>query len=281
MLFKNILIVAVTFGTVFAQEPSTEQPVAPGTDGTGVPPTENSTAVPDEPVAPGTDGAGVPPTENSTAVPDDPVAPGTNGTGVPTESTEAGIPGGFVDIATSSGLTALVDAAGASGANEEINALSNVTLFAPNNEAFGALMKSMPDLDDATIQTVLKLHIISGAVLSTALPEGETEVESMVPGEKLKITKTGTEVTVAGAGNEEPIAVVTADVQTSQGIVHVIDGVLMPSAAGLEEGAGSANGTSKGNDTATENESSSATAGAPGFGFLTYIVAVAGAFALM
>lgn len=98
------------------------------------------------------------------------------------------------------------------------------TVFAPTNAAFAALLTatgqtSIDDLPEAVLRDVLEYHVVSGAVKSTALTAGPVET---VGGEDIAVTTTG------GIKLNGTTSVTTADVEASNGVVHVIDAVLVP-----------------------------------------------------
>merc|ERR1740117_2732240 len=98
------------------------------------------------------------------------------------------------------------------------------TVFAPTNDAFGALPAGTLDSllkpeNKATLVDILTYHVLSGQVLSTDLSDGQ-----MIG------TVEGKSVTVhIGDGIKiNDATVVMADVMASNGVVHVVDGVLLP-----------------------------------------------------
>ena len=103
------------------------------------------------------------------------------------------------------------------------------TVFAPTNDAFQALLDSNPDwnsLDDIPVETleaVLNYHVIGSAnVQSKELSNGQ-EVEAL--GGKFTIdTSDGVKV----VGGSSTATVILTDAQGSNGVVHVIDTVLLP-----------------------------------------------------
>ncbi|CEM03408.1 unnamed protein product [Vitrella brassicaformis CCMP3155] len=112
---------------------------------------------------------------------------------------------------------------------------SELTLFAPTDEAFSALPEAVLDSivsNNTLLREVLLYHVVQSVALATDLPEGETTVESL-QGDSLVIRKEGDVVTVNG---EEAATVVQADVAASNGVVHVIDAVLVPPGITLGEG---------------------------------------------
>ncbi|MEM9271622.1 MAG: fasciclin domain-containing protein [Cyanobacteria bacterium P01_F01_bin.143] len=131
----------------------------------------------------------------------------------------------IVDIATSAGsfdtLTAALEAA------DLVNVLEGdgpFTVFAPTDEAFAALPEGTleellkPENKDQLVK-ILTYHVVSGAVLSTDLEPGQVPT---VEGSDVEI-KLGEEVQVNDA------QVVKADIEASNGVIHVIDKVIIPS----------------------------------------------------
>jgi len=106
------------------------------------------------------------------------------------------------------------------------------TVFAPSDEAFGALDAEtvqtlrQPENRDA-LRSVLTYHVIEGTFLSADL-SGEQTVET-VNGESITISATDEGVTLTDAlGNTA--RVISADLQADNGVVHVIDSVMLPAA---------------------------------------------------
>jgi uncharacterized surface protein with fasciclin (FAS1) repeats len=114
-------------------------------------------------------------------------------------------------------LSTLVTALGAAGMVEALNGPGPFTVFAPSNEAFAALPAGL--LDDllkpenkAMLVDLLEYHVVAGEMDSTRL-KGSTVNLTALNGKEL-------------ANPAE--AVVTADIKASNGIVHVINQVLLP-----------------------------------------------------
>lgn len=107
------------------------------------------------------------------------------------------------------------------------------TVFAPTNAAFQALLDSNPDwnsLDDipvATLEAVLSYHVVNGAnVLSSTLSD-EQVVETFLSGSSFTVDITDGNVSIKDAsGGTAGIA--ATDVQGSNGVVHVLNAVLLP-----------------------------------------------------
>ena len=100
------------------------------------------------------------------------------------------------------------------------------TVFAPTDDAFAAagidLTTFDTDEENATLTDILLYHVYSGAVNSADVTDGLTV--SMVNGDDATFTVTNGTVMVGDA------TVTTADVTSSNGIIHIIDKVLMPPA---------------------------------------------------
>lgn len=137
-----------------------------------------------------------------------------------------------------SNLVAALTAADQSAANDLIGTLSGngpFTVFAPTNAAFEALLAQLDgfdSLDDfdtdeerALLASILTYHVVAGAaVFSGDLSEGQ-EVTT-VQGETLSVSLQGG-VTVTDATGT-PATVTSADIETSNGVVHIINKVLLP-----------------------------------------------------
>jgi transforming growth factor-beta-induced protein len=140
--------------------------------------------------------------------------------------------GTIVDIAANTeDLSTLVAAVDAAGLVDALNSEGPFTVFAPTNAAFenalNALGLTADELlaDTETLTTILQYHVVEGAVLSTDLTEGE------VP------TLQGEAVTVSLSDGVmiNDATVITPDVQASNGVVHIIDSVLLPPSMTMQE----------------------------------------------
>jgi transforming growth factor-beta-induced protein len=105
----------------------------------------------------------------------------------------------------------------------------NFTVFAPTNAAFTALLStvgqtSIDDVPEDVLKSLLQYHVItSGAVLSTQLTAGNVVTANT---ESIAVTITG------GIRLNGSTQVVTADVEASNGVVHIVDQVLVPTSIG-------------------------------------------------
>jgi transforming growth factor-beta-induced protein len=102
------------------------------------------------------------------------------------------------------------------------------TVFAPTNDAFAALLgvigqTSLNDVPESVIERLLKYHVIAGASLMSAdLADGQEAATLLSADDKITVGIDGTLVTINGAN------VTTADVEASNGVVHILDAVLVP-----------------------------------------------------
>ncbi|MBT5614314.1 MAG: fasciclin domain-containing protein, partial [Euryarchaeota archaeon] len=120
----------------------------------------------------------------------------------------------------------LVAALGQAGLVDTLSGEGPFTVFAPTDEAFAAagidLSTFDTDAKNATLVDILTYHVVAGQVLSTDLTDGMTA--TALNGDTLDFTVSPDAVTVSGA------TVTSADVMASNGVIHVIDAVLMPPA---------------------------------------------------
>lgn len=108
------------------------------------------------------------------------------------------------------------------GLADTLNGAGPYTVFAPSDEAFKALpAKTLADLssDKEQLKAVLNYHVLPGKVSAGDVKTGPVK---SVQGANLSVSKAGSFVTV------EDAVVTQADVAASNGVVHVIDKVLIP-----------------------------------------------------
>lgn len=134
----------------------------------------------------------------------------------------------IVDTAVAAGsFKTLVAAVTAAGLVETLKGAGPFTVFAPSDEAFAKLPEgTVADLvkpeNKAKLTAILTLHVMAGKVMAADVSGKKLEPDS-VNGEKLHVDGTAG-VTVNGA------KVVTADIGCTNGVIHVIDTVLLPKA---------------------------------------------------
>lgn len=135
-------------------------------------------------------------------------------------------------------LSTLVAAVTQAGLGETLSGPGPFTVFAPTNDAFGKVDKAtldslMTDAKKADLTKVLTYHVVPGKMAAADLAAkikaggGKATIKT-VQGENLTLTMEGDKVKVAGMGGSAAF-VSQADVMQSNGVVHVVDGVLLPS----------------------------------------------------
>ena len=134
--------------------------------------------------------------------------------------------GNIVDVAADTpDLSTLVEAVTAADLAETLQGEGPFTVFAPTNEAFDALPAGELDrlLEPANkdeLANILTYHVVEGEVMSSDLTDGQKA--KTLEGGTLTVTINGKTVKINDA------TVATADVPASNGVVHVIDQVLLP-----------------------------------------------------
>jgi len=126
-------------------------------------------------------------------------------------------------IAGGSNTTTLATAVEAAGLVETLQGDGPFTVFAPTDEAFAALPEGLLDQliqpqNQAALTQILTYHVVSGKVMAADVTDGAVPT---VEGQDITLS-TADGVTVNGA------RVVEADLDASNGVVHVIDQVLLP-----------------------------------------------------
>lgn len=133
--------------------------------------------------------------------------------------------GTIVDVAASNpSFTTLVQAVQAAGLVETLSGQGPFTVFAPTNEAFaalpaGTLEKLLKPENRDILRKILTYHVLSGTVRSTAIRPGQV---TTVEGSPVTLRVRNGQIAVNNS------TVTTADIQTSNGIIHVINRVLLP-----------------------------------------------------
>lgn len=133
----------------------------------------------------------------------------------------------IVDTAAASGqFKTLVAAVKAAGLAETLKGAGPFTVFAPTEEAFAKLPKgAVEDLlkpeNKSKLVSILTYHVVSGKVMSKDIAGKATKAKA-VEGAEISIDATKGGVMVDNA------QVVKADIEASNGVIHVIDTVIMP-----------------------------------------------------
>jgi uncharacterized surface protein with fasciclin (FAS1) repeats len=128
----------------------------------------------------------------------------------------------IVDTAVSAGsFKTLVTAVQAAGLVDTLKGAGPFTVFAPTDEAFAKIPKAQLDAllkDKAALTKVLTYHVVPGKVMAADVKAGKVK------------TVQGSELTISTMGGVKVDAanVVKTDVVASNGVIHVIDTVVMP-----------------------------------------------------
>ena len=131
----------------------------------------------------------------------------------------------IVDVAASNpDFSTLVDLVGQAGLADALSGEGPFTVFAPTNEAFAkvdaATLSALAADPTGALADVLKLHVVSGKIMAAdAVAANGTSIETLGGG-KLKVEVVDGEVMVGGS------KVVQTDIETSNGVIHVLDSVI-------------------------------------------------------
>ena len=132
----------------------------------------------------------------------------------------------IVEVAVANGsFNTLVTAVKAAGLAETLQGAGPFTVFAPTDAAFALLPAGTVEMllaDKAKLSSILTYHVLSGKVGAADVTSAKGAKPATVNGQMLDITVNGGKVYVNGA------QVIVADVQASNGVIHVIDALLMP-----------------------------------------------------
>ena len=132
-------------------------------------------------------------------------------------------PSDIVDTAVAAGsFKTLVTAIQAAGLVDTLKGKGPFTVFAPTDEAFAKLPAGTVEgllKDKAALAKVLTYHVVPGKVMAKDVPTANVKT---VQGQTVALKKDSMGVTVNNA------KVVAADVEATNGVIHVIDTVILP-----------------------------------------------------
>ncbi len=137
----------------------------------------------------------------------------------------------IVDVAAEAGqFEVLIQAAQKAGLADFLSTESNITVFAPTDAAFAALLNdlgasSLDDIDATTLKNILTYHVVDGVNRSNQLSSGA------IPSLNTNSPDQSALSLLVNVGNDVMInnaKVTSPDVEASNGIIHVIDKVLLP-----------------------------------------------------
>jgi uncharacterized surface protein with fasciclin (FAS1) repeats len=122
-------------------------------------------------------------------------------------------------------FSTLVAAVVAAGLADTLSSDGPFTVFAPTNEAFaklpaGTVEELLKPENKEKLAGILTYHVVAGKVMSKDLSDGQKA--STVNGQEVTVT-------IADGVKVNTATVTTADLEASNGVIHVIDSVIMPS----------------------------------------------------
>jgi len=131
----------------------------------------------------------------------------------------------IVDTAVAGGFTTLVAAVKAAGLVDTLKGPGPFTVFAPTDEAFaklppGTLDSLLKPENKAKLVSILTYHVVAGKVMAADVVKLKSA--KTVEGESIAIK------TADGGVMVDKAHVTKTDIETSNGVIHVIDTVLMP-----------------------------------------------------
>ncbi|PUU77736.1 FAS1 domain-containing protein [Tuber borchii] len=132
--------------------------------------------------------------------------------------------------AIASNLTAFVGALASANLADTVNTLSGVTIFAPSNAAFQAIGNLVGGLSNEQLASILSYHVVHSRAFSVDLTNSQ----------RLR-TAQGGEITIRiddGNVYANGAKVISADIITNNGVIHVVNGVLNPNATNDEPDTG-------------------------------------------
>eukprot|EP00040_Diaphanoeca_grandis_P030305 m.178954 g.178954 ORF g.178954 m.178954 type:complete len:480 (+) comp31953_c4_seq1:203-1642(+) len=131
-------------------------------------------------------------------------------------------------------LTTFASALAAADLESPLSNTGPYTVFAPSNEAFAALPSDvlkylLEPANKAELVKVLTYHVHSGKVLSSQLKDGEQI--KMLEGSNVSAHRDWNELFIEGHNSTNVARVTTADIEASNGVIHIINFVLLPPAS--------------------------------------------------
>lgn len=160
------------------------------------------------------------------------------------------IPGNLTEVASTAGLSSLAGAL-QQYAPDVLPALveaQGITVFAPTNEAFQSAMSTIGQVSEQDVMTVLAGHVLNGTVVySSQLMDGQNVTTASGSTITVMLNETGAFV-MSGNSTAE---IVRSDVLLENGVVHVIDSVLLNTMGDPEAAASAASSNAEAGMTQT------------------------------
>jgi transforming growth factor-beta-induced protein len=137
----------------------------------------------------------------------------------------------IVEVAQEAGqFSILIEAAQKAGLADFLSTHSGLTVFAPTDDAFAALLNdlgasSLDDIPVADLQQILSYHVIAARAMSTDLNTGYYGTAASFDNNSIVMY---IEVGSSGVSINKNISVTSPDVNASNGVIHVVDKVILP-----------------------------------------------------
>ena len=132
----------------------------------------------------------------------------------------------IIDTAVAAGsFKTLAAALTAAGLVDTLNSAGPFTVFAPTDDALAKLPDGTVDKllkDVPKLTAILTYHVLSGKVMAADVMKMDGKTAATVNGALLKISTTG------GVKLNADTNVITTDIECTNGVIHVIDSVLLP-----------------------------------------------------
>ena len=136
----------------------------------------------------------------------------------------------IVEVAQEAGqFSMLIEAAQLAGLDAFLATEDNLTVFAPTDEAFTALMNnlgisSLSQVPASALQLILSYHVVGNKTLSSQLTNGYVPTLATFSGNNISmLVETGNGVSING-----DVTVTSADIEADNGVIHVVDKVILP-----------------------------------------------------
>ena len=126
-------------------------------------------------------------------------------------------------------FSTLVSALDRVGLVSVLDGEGSFTVFAPTNQAFADLGVDLNSLSDEALTDILLYHVLGATVRSTDIADGQTYVSTLSTGSPSNIALSAlVEKGATGVRINNTATVTAADVQASNGVIHIIDKVILP-----------------------------------------------------
>ena len=132
----------------------------------------------------------------------------------------------IIDTAVAAGsFKTLASAVTAAGLIDTLKGTGPFTVFAPNDEAFAKLPAGTVDdllKDIPKLKAILTYHVVAGKVMAADMLKMDGQSATTVNGETLQISTTG------GVKLNGNVHVTKTDIECTNGVIHIVDTVLLP-----------------------------------------------------